>query len=416
MTLSIRTTRAACNTSTGTQDITISGFGTPKAAFFAVTRATADGTAADGALLAVGATDGTRNWGTSHVADNGLTTTDNRVADVQTSYCVYALNTAGSIDFQAAFSAWITDGIRIDWNNAPDAAYLLTVVLLGGDDLSAYAGTFAMSTTLDAAVDVTAVGFKPTVLLTAEANANRASFSLGMVYNSPSDVVTQGSIQHSAADGATTTAENLIVEDDYGIGITRVSAQVAQGEFGSFDASGFSCTTRGSNTYTATVGYLALGIANHDVWMGTITTPTSTGSASYTGPSFKPQFVMQLMSGAEAADTVYTDNRAGAFGLAVADDAAQYSNTVASEDGVTTTNTESVSDNLLALLHDDDGAGLIAASLTSFDATGWTANFTAVSGTGKKWLALAVEEESSGAATSYPFRRSVDRIMHNLVR
>ena len=56
--VNIKTVRVPLNTSTGTQDITLAGFGTPKGAMFFVTRGIADDVLADHADFSVGFTDG----------------------------------------------------------------------------------------------------------------------------------------------------------------------------------------------------------------------------------------------------------------------------------------------------------------------------------------------------------------------
>src|SRR4030065_1189114 len=141
MGVSVVTTRVACNTSTGTQDITISGCGTPKAARFTLVRAATDGTAANHAVISYGFTDGTRQFAISFEDENALATTETYQA--KSSALVVRIGNGGAdgtLEGSAEFSAWITDGVRIDWTDAPDAAYLLIVDLFGGTDLSVYAG------------------------------------------------------------------------------------------------------------------------------------------------------------------------------------------------------------------------------------------------------------------------------------
>lgn len=406
MTLKFQSTRVACNTSSGDQDITISGFGTPVAVLFTLGYGTADGTPADGKLLAIGgATSSSGMFAVYSVAENGVTTTSSRTGVVN-NRCIYTQDGGGTITNGATFSTFITDGVRISWQaggEIPDAGYLLTVTLIGGTNVvGAYASTFDMAATVDTATDVTAPGFEPTDLFVF--NATTPYLSMGIVHNA-SGTVSQYSVSQYDRSAVTTTELHLREENSYGITNCNPGGTGAQGEFGSFDASGFSCTTRTSattNNGRGTVGYLALRITDYETYAGYLTTPTSTGNQSITSPGFKPQFLMQLLSGAEAFDTNYGDNRAGTFGISVADATSQYSNTITSEDGVTTTNAESLSDDQMVNLKDDDGTTRWTTSFVSFDTTGFTQNFTATHSTGAVWLYWAVEEETSGSSgTSY---------------
>ena len=75
-------TRAALRTTTGTQDFTVTGFGTPKCAIFFVTSAVTDATEAAGLNWSMGATDGTNQWTVCCRADdnNATADTDRRAA------------------------------------------------------------------------------------------------------------------------------------------------------------------------------------------------------------------------------------------------------------------------------------------------------------------------------------------------
>lgn len=392
MSLIARVTRVACPTSTGNQDITISGFGTPKAALFIVTQATADGTAADHAQLMVGATDGTNQWAAAMTSENGLTTTDDFTGQ-STAACVNILDPAGgSADGVAAFSAWITNGVRINWSNAPASAYLMTVVLFGGSDLSAYAGALDMADTVGSAVSVTGVGFRPTDLITVKVGytSTHRPIAVGVVHDE-SGTESQGYVGIACRDGQTTTLVGGISSSTMASGYLTGAVMYTEAEILDFGADGFDCYTRDSNTGATVIYFLALRITTYSSWKGAITTPTSTGNQAQTGPGFKPQFVMQLMSGCQSADSLETSGLGATMGISVADASAQYSNSIAIEDGVTTSNAESLSDNQMAVLHADDGSASVASTFVSFDANGWTQNFTAVSATGKIWQAWAIE-------------------------
>src|SRR4030067_3169683 len=186
MGVAVVTIRVACNTSLGTQDITISGFGPPKAARFTLIRAVTDGPAANHAVISYGFTDGTRQFAVSFEDENALATTETYQA--KSSALVVRIGNGGAdgtLEGSAAFSAWITDGVRIDWTDAPDEAYLLIVDLFGGPALSVYAVKTDLGTGTRA-IDITAIGFEPDDVICAlapAANGGQIEISFGLIHN-----------------------------------------------------------------------------------------------------------------------------------------------------------------------------------------------------------------------------------------
>ena len=118
--------QVACETTDTTQDITDSGFGTPKAAFFIVVGADVNGTEDDHCCMGVGACDGTRQWSVSGWSKDNQTTTDTGMRS-RGDKCVSFDEGGGATYCHAAFDQWVTDGVRIDWTNAPGTAYKLII-------------------------------------------------------------------------------------------------------------------------------------------------------------------------------------------------------------------------------------------------------------------------------------------------
>lgn len=417
MAVTTAVTRVACNTGTGTQDITVGGFGTPKAALFICSKATANGVAADHYVLSFGAATGTSNeWCLSLNTEDGVATTDTR-ATTDSDRCI-RLNNPGTatVDGEAEFTAFITDGVRINWLNAPSAAWLLTVVLFGGSDLSAHANNIALGNSLDNAVDVTAPGFEPTLVFTAcqgslgmDADASSLRDAFGIVHNDGG--VTQRSAAYENPNGAAAGNPTGRCTESYGIMQIAGGGSAALdwgGEFGSFDGSGFTVTTRNAGANNTSMMYLALrlgGIQNG--WVGTVDTPTSTGNETETGPSFTPQIVYQIGTHMEAIDTAYNSSPlAGVTGLGAFTDSAEYMTSVADEDGASTTDTQSLSDDTAIELPEDDGTAGLTASFVGMVSTGYTLNYSAVLGNAKKFFNLAIEGEPPNPDAITRLRRS----------
>ena len=88
-------------------------------------------------------------------------------------------------------------------------------------------------------------------------------------------------------------------------------------------------------------------------------------------------------------------------GIAAFDSDDEYCHSVSAEDSVATMDTQTLSDNTAVECPDGDGTALLTASFVSFDANGWTLNYSAVDSNAKYFWALAIEEESA-AGLSIP--------------
>lgn len=421
MGITVATTRVAANTSTGTQDITTTDLGglTPGAVILILSGATSDGTAADDVQLTMGFATGASNEVSLHTNDeHGQSTTDSATHREFTSGdspTILTVCTPGTTNIVAVaeFSTFITNGVRINWTDAAESAFLITAIFFAGTDLSAYAGSFTTNATQDAATDVTDPGFEPDLVFTLahdESNAenrNGARFCFGATHNDGAGGIDQLScgIWHRVSQ-ATSTCSAYFTESYGALGWDGITNPAWAGELGSFDSSGFSCTTRlGSGGQE--VAYLALAFGGVvDSYVGLYTTPTSTGNDAETGPGFIPQAVILAGTLAEASDTPYTGNRGGSIGFGAIDGDDEYFNSYSSEDGVSTTNTQSLSDNTAINLPDDDGTALLTAAFSSFDANGFTLNYSAVDAAAKYFILIAVEEESGGG-TNYNFAATI---------
>ena len=410
MGVTVATTRVAATIDTApyTQDITTTDMGglTPKAALFIITSGVTDGTAAAHAEMGIGAATGASNeWAVTSQGEDAVTTTNTDSA-VESDHCVEILLTSGAVDGSAEFSAFITDGVRINWTNAPAGAYLLTVVLFGGTSLSAHANNLQLANTVDNDIDVTDPGFEPHLVITAcspRSNVDEAiatfRISAGVAHNDTASGITQRAWcynQNNAGAAAKATAQ---VSDTYScLEVGTGNAALDWGlDLNTFDSSGFTASARIRGANNTDICYLALALADEaDGWVGTVDAPNATGDDAQTGPGFEPQIVMQGMTMLEALDTANTTSLAGTIGIGVFDADDEFANSASSEDEAATTNAQSLSDNTAVELPDDDGAAGLTASFSSFDATGWTLNYSAVEAAAKKFWAFAIKVDAVG--------------------
>lgn len=400
-------TRAAAPTGTGTANITTADLGglTPKAVILIGGTGVTDGTAAAHQILSFGAATGASNeWAIQANTEDGQSTTDDRHEIVGDHCVLYAVPGTGTVLASAEFSAWIANGITLNWD-VVDAAYLITAIFFAGGDLSAHANTVALGNVTDNAVDVTAPGFEPDLVIGAilqarnTGNGDQGGFnpSIGFCSNDGIGGVVQVCAASSERGGRSTTTEcgGQSRNDSIVVGLTNTAFYDWKGVLGTFDANGFTVTTADAGANNTAMGYLALnfgGVANS--WVGTHTTPTSGGSNGETGPGFQPQIALRVLTQISTVNTSITSgDSAGAFGFSAMDADEAYSTSWCDEDEIAlgVSNAQSLSDDVAVQLPDDDGTAGLTAAFTSFDAGGWTENYTAVKGTGALVPALAIE-------------------------
>lgn len=161
-----KTVQVAAITSGGpTQDITISGIGTPIAVVIEASRVLTVGTGVDHGILSFGASDGTTHLvGSVRHRDAQSTSDTGRMA--WGAGLVLIMNpTANTVDGQAEFDSFITDGVRINWVDFPASAYILTVTLIYGTLAQATVVNAITSGVEDDIEPISGLGYDPTIAL-----------------------------------------------------------------------------------------------------------------------------------------------------------------------------------------------------------------------------------------------------------
>jgi len=167
------------------------------------------------------------------------------------------------------------------------------------------------------------------------------------------------------------------------------------GEVTAFAADGFTVTTRDGSSGADYIYWLALNLGGGAAWLDTLTTPTSTGDESHTGPGFTPIGVLTA-----AGNTTAVDTTAGGLSYCVAGTDGTQDSAMAGqdEDGVATSDTDSeTNQRIVDVRSEADGSDLVAATLSSFDGSGFTLNYSAVDGSNayKGWV-LAIGTDPPG--------------------
>lgn len=395
--IKIEVTRYTLGTTTGNKDITISGFGTPKAAMFIFSRGATDDTAYTGAArFGIGFTDGTTDYCFGVVSLDSSASGDS--AREQYAGVINEIWTNGS-SARATFNSWITDGVRINVSDAPAANCLVTVILFGGSDLSADVGTLTMNGT--SVVDVTGPGFEPDLVFLGcigdhdTVLSTDLQVSFGCAVNDGFD--TQRVTKVYTEDGAGTTATTGVVRSDSAVGQGANDSFTWAGSVGTFDANGFSVAGDLAGN-TDIVMYLALNLGGGEASLFTTTWPTS-GNYAETTPGFTPIFGM--INSVVGAATINTIAESGVWGwsLAAFDDSNIYTVNAVDEDGLATSDTATMSSDQLRILDIDQSDEVIASSY-AFDADGW--DFTLSTNPASAFLGwgLAIGTGGGGAVSA----------------
>ena len=151
-----------------------------------------------------------------------------------------------------------------------------------------------------------------------------------------------------------------------------------------------------SNSSTEGLDYFLLALGGSDVEnisIDVITTPTSIGDVSYTGPGFEPDFLIVFTSAAYSSYPIDTVQPHQVLGFGFSDgntDAASYS---ASLDTRATSETYSVhSSELLHIISSAAGhPDLVKARVKSFDSVGYTLTYSAVYTVGYYYSVVAIK-------------------------
>jgi len=388
---------------------TKSGFGEPKAAIFILSKGYTDGTEEAGASFGMGLTDGTRQYLAMGGSETGRSTTDTYRKMSNTTCAGYMKETDGTIILAGAFSSWPTDGVEILWSTidgyVAGAISQMTVVLFGGTDLSARAGTFTSVVPPgdeDDSVTISDVGFEAANLVVVSCGSatafgtlgNGEKLSVGFVDNAGGGVVTHASLNMTSADAVGTTDLRNHVSTAYAVAMPQLSDPAVY--ISDFGVNGFKAWT------PAFIGscvcfYLALKYnskASH--WVGVVDSPSSaSGNTSFTNPGFKPQCVIHCPSAVTEVDVdkITDATGAGSFSIAAFDATASGSADIHDKDAVATTLTDNLVDAKPVKFY--AGLGLAnqwTATFVSFDATGWTLNYTTSLATARKWPTLVIGE------------------------
>ena len=397
MALKIEITTFTSPTANGTQDITIVGFGTPKAVLIlgihTPTRSESIDTVFDGVGAMIGWTDGIADRVSVFTAANAAGSTG--ASRGQLDLLIEQLEPSDTTKGTAVFTAWITNGVRITWSNSP-LEHEYVIVMFGGTDITNV-------TSGDHAGNVN-LGYRPDLILTL---CNGTTFgtqttnwiqSFGAVWDS-SDI--QFALNTTSTHGQGTSVSSAYLDPDNGANQLFADA-IGWSESYSMQAAGFNSSGIAGGDE---VGHLAIQFGGDTlVKMGLLDTATSSGTDAIAGVGFQPQFVMIFLTHAVANDTV-TAGAGASVGVATATD--EFSLSWADEDAQGTTDNQTEIASSVIELPDQDGVVLAKAAIDSMDADGFTLNYAAADGTARKGFYIAIGQVAPGGVVPTPYYRTL---------
>lgn len=404
MTDKIVVNQVACNTSTGNQTIPLLGLDrAPKAVKFLITNGTANGTASVGAVLGIGAATLFDQWAVSVRSQDAAADSDTGRRSTNVSCVIIQSNTSNSADGEAKFVSMSSTAVVINWTNAPSSAYLLTVVAYDCED--AYITTTTLPTTVDTSITITS-GFEfdalfvASILRSTPAGGGDAKLSYGIA-TYDGTTITQSGMMWAADSAAATTAAGAYLANSRVGGECNdtTGALIRAMEVASITSSGFNITARtaGFSSNTA-VSVLALRFSSARVYSGIVDSPTSTGNTTYTGPGWTPMAAEIVATLHTAVNTAAADAQTDARAIGVTDGTRSYSYAFADQDGQATTDTQSMTNNVMLDMPQDNSTTGLKATFSAWTASGVTLNYSVVLASARKVILFALEAVSGAGS------------------
>lgn len=399
MAANFKTVRVLLNNSVGTQDISIAGFGTPKAAMFFYGIGESNDTIRASLRVSEGYTDGTNQAASSSFSLDGQATSATGRINSSNSVIIGAGVSASSPSVKASFSQWITDGVQINITAAASAPRYLTVVLINGSDvLNAAVVTTQLTSTSNV---ISSLSFEPSYVYLNSIGLNSVNgatsnsislFSSGIAINDGSDS-NCGQLCYDS-DNASTTNAGQYTSNTYSVGQFFSGSLSWGGSVGSYTANGFTITTTASpgNDY---ISFLAIElgsgaqikIVSHD-------SPTSTGNHSFTGAGFTPTYAMLMGGNATAYNSPSNSFTISTFN---SDDTNQSTSAFSSLDSQASSVAKSISKSG-GIVQLNGNSKQFESTFTGFTSDGMDHNFTTVDGSARKWAAFYIGAQSSGVS------------------
>lgn len=375
--------------STGTQDYTSAGFGTPVACMVIGTTNTSTDSVQGNLNGTIGFTDGSNERSVTCTYVDNVSTSRSRRFTVDTVYARNDVDYSNNLSKTASFDSWITDGVRLNWTLTDDEEFNIIVILIGGDDVTAECGDLTPNGSVDGTTQVSGLSNEPQVIFFI---GNGRAFDDG----SSNDVVgwcgfgiginNDGSfknVSHSISTDhhqANANVGSIICNNRC---FSNVNARDEELEFAleltAATSSSFTVTTRDNNQNMGEVGYLSLNLNGDSFDLVSQALATGTGTQDWPSSGsldFAPEIAFLGASINTSVNTYQTADSANSLGVDATDETVGCHGTWA-ESGLATTNAEDVVSNT-KILWVDDGTNTSEkqASISSWGTDKITLNYS----------------------------------------
>ena len=279
------------------QNVSIPGFGMPKAAIFMVQNTGVLNLATSTQLRgSIGWYDGTDQGAVGYASAHAAATSNTARSQSNTAVIIPPRSDAASNNTEFKAIQFFTDGVTLQIVTADTTGKQCTLILIGGDDVTgAKVGELATGTGISP-LDINTIGFEPSLVWISSTSSNigfdtvrtHQVFNLGIGINDGAD--TQKFLSVTDFDNKTVTECNSLVTDGKIIGGASLGGGTTWGMVaGDYDSAGFSLVPDG-NQANLSIYYLALQFsADTDVALFDMEWPIS-GDYIETSPGFTPTF------------------------------------------------------------------------------------------------------------------------------
>jgi len=411
--------RAALRTTTGTQNFTWTGFGTPVGAIVLLTGATNDNASANDKRWSVGFTDLTNQRVAATMSKHNVGTGVNYRAAGNAKIAILIKNDGSTNDVEIAYSATVTDGIQLNVTKTDGTAYLCTVILIGGPNAKVFVGDVDMPNgSANDTLSVTAPGFQPSWIFFAGLNLAPSSgsptpsagemTSLGIAANTAGGIK-MARVTYAQSNGNTTSRPSLNTPADLVTNVQNVLTSAASTPLtksvgisvSAFGASGFTVTNVNGGDPPSSA-YIAVDLGQTpdlQLLQSPATTP-GTKTVAMTNAGMALFLSTQVAATGDQAATT-----AGEIGIGFASRSEEFSIAQNEKDAATTTvaRVVSTSSSINVKLEDNSGASIVGSS--SFDNTQITVNFTTVQVTARNQYILILPTALFQATAAGTFKQ-----------
>lgn len=392
---------------TTAQSVPVTGVGfQPKALILWCNGATASGFAAQLRMSFGFATSPSQRWhSTIRAGDNVAAGSSNRVRRSETTLVlVPSMTTGASADMTLDLDSFDADGFTLDLLvPLTGVAYVVHYIALGGDELTnAFVGNVVPSAGTGNKA-VTGVGFRPDLVITSEIN-NAAGAGGGASANFALSAFTatqQGVATIRDRDATSPTQVTSYQRSDQALVAVQSGSDAIDHEaaVSSMDADGFTLNFSTHTDATIQYGFLCLKGGLYDVRAET--QRTSTGTKSTTGLGFRPSGLLLFGTNKTASSSI--DLTQDKLSVGGSDGTTEGGTWVATADAATTTDTD-VSHSVTKILqHATVPATLDAEADCTFDADGYTLDWTTADAVAREFISVAFGSPTEILASDTPF-------------